>query len=70
MEKWFYKPQEEVKQRLKSYGEYRCLDQTATKDRVYEKYIILGNNVRVVLFEIRRADYGEGYDILEYNAVS
>lgn len=70
MSKWFYKPQKEIKQRLESLGEYRFLDQTVTKDRVYEKYMILGNDVRVILFEIVKTDWGVGYTIHEYNAIS
>lgn len=68
MSKWFYKAQEEIKQRLKDL-DYRWIEQIITKDDIFEKCVIWGDNPRVILFQIKRVDYGEGYIIHEYNGV-
>lgn len=70
MSKWFYKAQEEVKQRLQNLNEeYSCIEQVISNKDVFEKYLIRGDNMRVVLFQIKKAEYGKGYVIHEYITV-
>ena len=63
--KWWFKPQKEIKELLeKHYDSSRFLDQTIATDRVYEKILVIKDNVaEVMLYEYIKIDYGTGYKI-------
>lgn len=65
--KWFYKPQKEIAQRLDKYISHRFIDQVVSKDNVFEKYMIeTKDGLAILLFQMRRVDYGNGYVIFEF----
>lgn len=65
--KWFHKPQKEIAQRLDKYIFYRLIDQVVSKDNVFEKYMIkTEEGLIILLFQIKRVDYENGYIIFEF----
>lgn len=67
--KWFFEPQSKVKVELeKQYDSTRFVDQTVTKDRVYEKFIGIKNKeATVLLYEYVKTTYGVGFIINRFH---
>ena len=67
--KWWFKPQKEVNKRVESYDSSRFIDQTITKEVVFEKFIVVEDGkAKVLLFEYRKVEYGVGYVINKFEA--
>lgn len=65
--KWFYKPQKEVNKVLNTFDLYRLVEQIISKNDVFEKYIVQkGKEVNVLLFQMKKTEYGEGYQIHQF----
>lgn len=69
--KWFFEPQKEVNKDLadRYNGTARLVEQVIAKNDVFEKYIVQKDNeVFVVMYQMKRIDYGDGYKVLKYKS--
>lgn len=67
--KWFIEPQKQIKEQLDSYIHHGLVEQIVTKDNVFEKYIVQNDEeLSVILFQMKRVDYGKGYKIFEFKS--